>query len=56
MKNIRIFHLKIFIFLVVKFSVYLNRHVFVMPVNPSFTIEKWSLRGSNLYRNVFVMV
>ena len=30
MKNIRIFHLKIFIFLVVKFSVYLNRHVFVM--------------------------
>ena len=29
MKNIRIFYLKIFIFLV-KFSVYLNRHVFVM--------------------------
>ena len=27
MKNIRIFHLTIFIFLVVKFSVYLNRHV-----------------------------
>ena len=32
MKNIRIFYLKIFIFLVVKFSVYLNRHVFVMDV------------------------
>ena len=30
MKNIRIFHLKIFNFLMVKFSVYLNRHVFVM--------------------------
>ena len=30
MKNIRIFYLKIFIVLVVKFSVYLNRHVFVM--------------------------
>ena len=30
MKIIRIFHLKIFIFLVVKISVYLNRHVFVM--------------------------
>ena len=30
MKNIRIFYLKIFIFLVVKFSVYLNRHVFIM--------------------------
>ena len=29
MKNIRIFYLKIFIFLVVK-SVYLNRRVFVM--------------------------
>ena len=30
MKIIRIFYLKIFIFLVLKFSVYLNRHVFVM--------------------------
>ena len=30
LKNIRIFYLKIFHFLVVKFSVYLNRHVFVM--------------------------
>ena len=26
------------------------------PVNPSFTIEKWGLRGSKLYRRVFVMV
>ena len=25
------------------------------PVNPSFTIEKWGLRGSKLYRHVFVM-
>ena len=30
MKNFRIFHLKTFIFLVVKFSVYLNRLVLVM--------------------------
>ena len=30
MKNIRVFYLKIFIFLVVKFTVYLNRHVFVI--------------------------
>ena len=30
MKNIRIFYLKIFLFLVVKFSIYLNRHVNVM--------------------------
>ena len=29
-ENIRIFYLKIFIFLMVKFSVYLNRRVFVM--------------------------
>ena len=25
------------------------------PVNPSFTISKWGLRGSKLYRRVFVM-
>ena len=30
MKNFRIFHLKTFTFLVVKFSVYLNRLVLVM--------------------------
>ena len=30
MKNIRIFYLKFFNFLVEKFSIYLNRHVFVM--------------------------
>ena len=34
MKNIRFFYLKIFIFLVVKFSVYLNWHVFVMSSSP----------------------
>ena len=25
------------------------------PVNPSFTTSKWGLRGSKLYRHVFVM-
>ena len=25
------------------------------PVNPSFTIQKWGLRGSKLYRHVFVI-
>ena len=30
MKNIRAFYLKIFSFLEMKFSIYLNRHVFVM--------------------------
>ena len=33
MKNIRIFCLKIFIILVVKFSIYLNRLVYVMMKN-----------------------
>ena len=32
MKNIRVFYLKIFIFLEMKFSIYLNRRVFVMTV------------------------
>ena len=49
MKNIRIFYLKIFIFLVVKFSVYLNRHVFVMymwhltafKIAVSLSFSKW---------------
>ena len=30
MKNIRIFYLKIFSVLVVEFSIYLNRHIFLM--------------------------
>ena len=25
------------------------------PVNPNFTINKWGLNGTNLYRHVFVM-
>ena len=40
MKIFRIFHLKTFIFLVVKFSVYLNRLVLVMfPTDPYFLID-----------------
>ena len=31
------------------------RKIMYTPVNPSFTIEKWGLRGSKLYRHVFVM-
>ena len=26
-----------------------------IPLNPSFTIYNWGLRGSELYRNVFLM-
>ena len=32
-----------------------NKKTNVYPVNPSFTISKWGLRGSALYRYVFVM-
>ena len=31
------------------------RKIMYTPVNPSFTIKKWGLRESKLYRNVFVM-
>ena len=32
------------------------RNIMFTLVNPSFTIQKWGLRGSKLYRYVFVMV
>ena len=32
------------------------RKIMYTPVNPSFTILKWGLRGLKLYRYVFVMV
>ena len=32
------------------------RKIMYTPVNPSFTIEKWGLRGTKLYRRVFVML
>ena len=31
------------------------RKIMYTPVNPSFTVQKWSLKGSKLYRRVFVM-
>ena len=31
------------------------RNMMHTPVNPGFTIRKWGLRGSKLYRHVFVM-
>ena len=31
------------------------RKIMYTPVNPSSTIQNWGLRGSKLYRNVFVM-
>ena len=32
-----------------------NKKIMYTPVNPSFIILKWGLRGSKLYRHVFVM-
>ena len=37
------FYLKLFIFLVVKFSVYLNRRVYVMKREPSFNLRTEAL-------------
>ena len=31
------------------------RKIMYNPVNPSFTIQKWGLRGPKLYRHVFVI-
>ena len=45
MKNIRIFYLKIFIFFVMKFSVYLNRHVFVMRHKPVLLARNLALNS-----------
>ena len=47
MKNIRIFYLNIFIFLVVKFSIYLNRRVFVMKLQNDIT-ERENLQRQKL--------
>ena len=32
-----------------------NKKIMYTPVKPSFTIYKWGLRGSKLYRHVFMM-
>ena len=33
-----------------------NKKIMYTPVNPTFTIQQWSLRESRLYRHVFVMI
>ena len=52
MKNIRVFYLKFFSFLVVKFSIYLNRRVFVMK---STEMTKGSME-TNRVRNIHTIV
>ena len=49
MKNIRVFYLKIFLFLVVKFSIYLNRRVFVMSISAELDTQ-YSLIEQSLER------
>ena len=52
MKNIRVFHLKFFQFLEVKFSIYLNRRVFrndtVPDKSPFFALTEALLGGARL--------
>ena len=62
MKNIRVFYLKNFSFLEVKFSIYLNRHVFVMYFNVSFIhVKRHRLKmklgedGTNQYQKMKCM-
>ena len=59
MKNFRIFHQKTFIFLVVKFSVYLNRHVLVMAASDLglYGLPKPNLRNArHRWVNVYVQI
>ena len=50
MKNIRIFYLKIFHFLVVNFSAYLNKLVFVMYIeNFTTKIGKFQIKNSDIF-------
>ena len=53
MKNFGIFHLKTFIFLVVKFSAYLNRLVLVMSLRGRSTGYVSHLQDSNLIGQLF---
>ena len=58
MKNIRVFYLKIFNFLEVKVSIYLNRRVFVMnvhsqPCNASFNGDISALSRLDIYSLTF---
>ena len=53
MKNIRIFYLEIFPFLVVKFSIYLNRRVFVMTCNKINDYIPATLKETLLPKNNF---
>ena len=55
MKNIRNFHLKVFIFLVVKFSIYLNRCVFVMALDKALFPAKKYLYFSYFLTKTYVV-
>ena len=51
MKNIRIFYLKIFHFVVVKFSIYLNRNVFVMNAQADLNL-RWAYMSEGTFSDV----
>ena len=50
MKNIRVFYLKIFKFLDMKFSIYLNRHVFIMDKKDSGLMVQIKLGNRYTFR------
>ena len=54
MKNIRIFLSENFPFLVVKFSIYLNRHVFVMSSNIFGTTEICFRIGNSSHQGLII--
>ena len=67
MKNIRVFYLKIFSFLVGKLSIYLNRRVFVMGIQLNYFagekrlvsylmrhVSRWSTRNVCIFRTSLV--
>ena len=52
MKNIKTIYLKIFVFWVVKFSIYLNRLVFVMAVQSSKHAHQAQLHNADIFDDV----
>ena len=55
MKNIRVLYLKIFSFLEVKFSIYLNRRVFVMIWSLNDHLSRCSNKGQAQFHWIYVL-
>ena len=53
MKNIRVFYLKIFSFLEVKFSIYFNRRVIVMDCQQNWEITYFQVKVIDVFLSLF---